>query len=146
MSLDLVSFCVGGLLCVFFLRIRRPPRSTLFPYTTLFRSARRAARIPDPVRRDVPRRRGAPAGVAVWTWPEVGHDLVAHQVVRSRGPEDRMGGGQLGGPGTVRGGAERAVRESRPAERGAGARARPGSRHAARAIAPAALCQSRTLE
>src|SRR3712207_8892886 len=25
----------------FFLRIRRPPRSTLFPYTTLFRSARR---------------------------------------------------------------------------------------------------------
>src|SRR3712207_8831011 len=25
----------------FFLMIRRPPRSTLFPYTTLFRSARR---------------------------------------------------------------------------------------------------------
>src|SRR3712207_8025835 len=25
-------------LCVFFLMIRRPPRSTLFPYTTLFRS------------------------------------------------------------------------------------------------------------
>src|SRR3712207_7110831 len=25
---------------VFFLMIRRPPRSTLFPYTTLFRSAR----------------------------------------------------------------------------------------------------------
>src|SRR5437764_5017027 len=24
--------------CFFFLRIRRPPRSTLFPYTTLFRS------------------------------------------------------------------------------------------------------------
>src|SRR6266508_5256825 len=34
----------GGLLCVFclffFLMIRRPPRSTLFPYTTLFRSPR----------------------------------------------------------------------------------------------------------
>src|SRR3712207_9001621 len=29
---------------VFFLMIRRPPRSTLFPYTTLFRSAR-ASRI-----------------------------------------------------------------------------------------------------
>src|SRR3712207_8284344 len=28
----------------FFLMIRRPPRSTLFPYTTLFRSARIAAR------------------------------------------------------------------------------------------------------
>src|SRR3712207_7612116 len=25
--------------CVFFLMIRRPPRSTLFPYTTLFRSS-----------------------------------------------------------------------------------------------------------
>src|SRR6266853_2856765 len=28
---------------VFFLMIRRPPRSTLFPYTTLFRSQRRPA-------------------------------------------------------------------------------------------------------
>src|SRR3989337_272220 len=28
------------LLCFFFLMIRRPPRSTLFPYTTLFRSGR----------------------------------------------------------------------------------------------------------
>src|SRR5436853_921180 len=27
-----------NLLCFFFLMIRRPPRSTLFPYTTLFRS------------------------------------------------------------------------------------------------------------
>src|SRR6266511_5042346 len=32
-----VSFCVF----LFFLMIRRPPRSTLFPYTTLFRSLRR---------------------------------------------------------------------------------------------------------
>ena len=31
----------GGGVCVFFfLMIRRPPRSTLFPYTTLFRSER----------------------------------------------------------------------------------------------------------
>src|SRR5690349_22416308 len=29
--------------CFFFLRIRRPPRSTLFPYTTLFRSLAMAA-------------------------------------------------------------------------------------------------------
>src|SRR5262245_66263539 len=28
----------------FFLMIRRPPRSTLFPYTTLFRSSRRGLR------------------------------------------------------------------------------------------------------
>src|SRR3712207_8344632 len=38
----------------FFLMIRRPPRSTLFPYTTLFRSARRdllvPRRAPRPVR------------------------------------------------------------------------------------------------
>src|SRR6266496_2996145 len=33
----------------FFLMIRRPPRSTLFPYTTLFRSPWAAARLPDQV-------------------------------------------------------------------------------------------------
>src|SRR5260370_21281611 len=31
----------------FFLMIRRPPRSTLFPYTTLFRSDYSYARVPD---------------------------------------------------------------------------------------------------
>src|SRR3712207_4221299 len=30
--------------CIFFLMIRRPPRSTLFPYTTLFRSSREVRR------------------------------------------------------------------------------------------------------
>src|SRR6266404_9376282 len=35
LPLDVVCF---GLFCFFFLMIRRPPRSTLFPYTTLFRS------------------------------------------------------------------------------------------------------------
>src|SRR2546429_3604475 len=29
----------GGIVFFFFLMIRRPPRSTLFPYTTLFRSS-----------------------------------------------------------------------------------------------------------
>src|SRR5256886_12017099 len=32
------SLIVGSILFFFFLMIRRPPRSTLFPYTTLFRS------------------------------------------------------------------------------------------------------------
>src|SRR6185436_20273287 len=32
----------------FFLMIRRPPRSTLFPYTTLFRSVARPPHMPDP--------------------------------------------------------------------------------------------------
>src|SRR2546429_9402278 len=34
----ILSFLVPSLLFFFFLMIRRPPRSTLFPYTTLFRS------------------------------------------------------------------------------------------------------------
>src|SRR3712207_7634700 len=37
----------------FFLMIRRPPRSTLFPYTTLFRSARLLADMADEVAADV---------------------------------------------------------------------------------------------
>src|SRR5258705_5594162 len=39
--------------------IRRPPRSTLFPYTTLFRSRDRASRRSDPCRTP-PRLRGRP--------------------------------------------------------------------------------------
>src|SRR5437764_3982661 len=35
----IVALC--SIFVVFFLMIRRPPRSTLFPYTTLFRSPRR---------------------------------------------------------------------------------------------------------
>src|SRR6266496_6062887 len=40
MLIHLLSHHFGFLLFFFFLMIRRPPRSTLFPYTTLFRSAR----------------------------------------------------------------------------------------------------------
>src|SRR6478735_11206730 len=47
-------------LCFFFVMIRRPPRSTLFPYTTLFRSPRApACRPPRPPR--PPPARPAPA-------------------------------------------------------------------------------------
>src|SRR6266511_5813032 len=38
------SASLSRCLFFFFLMIRRPPRSTLFPYTTLFRSARRPQR------------------------------------------------------------------------------------------------------
>src|SRR3712207_9034844 len=56
-------FIILFFLFFFFLMIRRPPRSTLFPYTTLFRSPRRegpappaaTARWPSPAR---PRRAG----------------------------------------------------------------------------------------
>src|SRR5438093_7509463 len=55
-------------LCVFFLRIRRPPRSTLFPYTTLFRSLSGRSRSAALARAGdggahVPLRLGAPAAV-----------------------------------------------------------------------------------
>src|SRR5438876_8635458 len=36
-----MCFALGVFLFFFFLMIRRPPRSTLFPYTTLFRSGAR---------------------------------------------------------------------------------------------------------
>src|SRR2546430_6486780 len=56
----------------FFLMIRRPPRSTLFPYTTLFRSP------PLPHRReDVPRiddQTGAPLHEGVVDIRMIGHD------------------------------------------------------------------------
>src|SRR3712207_9518856 len=38
--------------CVFFLMIRRPPRSTLFPYTTLFRSTALSAGGGGPTKRE----------------------------------------------------------------------------------------------
>src|SRR2546426_5735737 len=45
MSLVVFQDHHSGQSCFFFLMIRRPPRSTLFPYTTLFRS--HAGRRPD---------------------------------------------------------------------------------------------------
>src|SRR5258707_15117323 len=46
----------------FFLMIRRPPRSTLFPYTTLFRSGRLRATTPERRRAGGRGRRARPAG------------------------------------------------------------------------------------
>src|SRR3712207_8628397 len=48
----------------FFLMIRRPPRSTLFPYTTLFRSVP-SVELPEGVR--LPREPGEQAALAAWT-------------------------------------------------------------------------------
>src|SRR2546422_10878858 len=57
--------CVHPALLFFFLMIRRPPRSTLFPYTTLFRSLldRRIARALPPGGRGGDRRRHQAARV-----------------------------------------------------------------------------------
>src|SRR5215510_16040054 len=41
----MLYFCFFFFFCFFFLMIRRPPRSTLFPYTTLFRSRRQGRRL-----------------------------------------------------------------------------------------------------
>src|SRR2546430_14618259 len=41
LALRLLTAQLHSVLYFFFLMIRRPPRSTLFPYTTLFRSRRR---------------------------------------------------------------------------------------------------------
>src|SRR5438876_4529775 len=48
---------------LFFLMIRRPPRSTLFPYTTLFRSTIS----PGSTVNETPFRTSAPRGYAKWT-------------------------------------------------------------------------------
>src|SRR3712207_7230285 len=55
--------------------IRRPPRSTLFPYTTLFRSLERHQRIEAQILQRPIRRQGARR-----CDPEHGADLGAHEV------------------------------------------------------------------
>src|SRR5256886_10429473 len=84
--------------------IRRPPRSTLFPYTTLFRSLPSA--VPNPVMlrgTDFKRSRAKHLGqwASVREHPahavelrasrivEAGHIAAAHQVVVADDPEDR---------------------------------------------------------
>src|SRR5215216_3279461 len=52
-----MAFFVFLYIFFFFLMIRRPPRSTLFPYTTLFRSRPRGAHRPGPRPPDRPRER-----------------------------------------------------------------------------------------
>src|SRR2546422_11515090 len=84
--------------CFFFLMIRRPPRSTLFPYTTLFRSviAKRSTHAqPAPGWRTYQRFDGMegvlPEHVANQQSPEqsVGRDLRAQPAV-ARGSEVRL--------------------------------------------------------
>src|SRR5258705_6096144 len=58
MTLYVPSTCRASPHVFFFLMIRRPPRSTLFPYTTLFRSQQSSA---GQEGRHQPRRPGQPA-------------------------------------------------------------------------------------
>src|SRR5256885_17257112 len=87
--------------------IRRPPRSTLFPYTTLFRSLSRGRAVPEPA---LEARRGGDAGDLGGTRP----------VAR------RRAGGTGSAPGTARaGGADR-----RSVSLGTRGRSRPRQRAA----------------
>src|SRR5438034_11452291 len=65
---------------VFFLIIRRPPRSTLFPYTTLFRSPVRRQALPPPSARPrhLPRPRPAPRPPAEERSEEHTSELQSH--------------------------------------------------------------------
>src|SRR3712207_8584077 len=62
--------------------IRRPPRSTLFPYTTLFRSAQLPMRSHDVQRAGRVRREGREG--------EDGRDVVLEEDVDAVGVEDRV--------------------------------------------------------
>src|SRR3712207_9119308 len=68
-----------GISFFFFLMIRRPPRSTLFPYTTLFRSRALGAAVarPGPLRRlGRLRRRPAPDDLGL---PRLRHPVVQRE-------------------------------------------------------------------
>src|SRR2546426_4150837 len=69
--------------CVFFLMIRRPPRSTLFPYTTLFRSLQVRSEKPERRHlRDEVGREGPLAEVALDDRQDPVADEGAHRVDR----------------------------------------------------------------
>src|ERR1051325_7703874 len=75
-----------------FLRIRRPPRSTLFPYTTLFRSACAGAGARGIDRRERPRRacRAHQIGRAhVWT-PVTVRNLVCRLLLEKKNQERQL--------------------------------------------------------
>src|SRR3712207_7569648 len=64
--------------------IRRPPRSTLFPYTTLFRSATASA-----TARRITQETSAETGVSIGS-------PAAYEVLRIRSPRDRQARGDTG--------------------------------------------------
>src|SRR3712207_9433481 len=70
---------VEELECVIFLRMRRPPRSTLFPYPTLFRS-----------REEMSRTIYVPASQGAWRQPDVTL-VVRARIDRTAGDLGRSG-------------------------------------------------------
>src|SRR5262252_9909248 len=76
MLLFSLRLLISFYLFFFFLMIRRPPRSTLFPYTTLFRSRRHARR----ARRWAWRRRGLCARDRKSTRLNSSHTVISYAV------------------------------------------------------------------
>src|SRR6266540_2748782 len=70
----------------FFLMIRRPPRSTLFPYTTLFRSRPLAKQQLDPTHGTISQRSSAPAARSEEHTSELQshHDLVCRLLLEKK--------------------------------------------------------------
>src|SRR3712207_9215602 len=92
----------GLWLMLFFLMIRRPPRSTLFPYTTLFRSSAGARSAVIPARRVI-LATGAlerPMPVRGWTLPGVMTVGAGQTLLKAQGiaPTGRVGLAGCGPP------------------------------------------------
>src|SRR3989449_3622671 len=124
--------------------IRRPPRSTLFPYTTLFRS-RRASTILDGNLRAVPRPRDEIAA-AVGPHSQAAPASPARADAQGFAGPDRhpgfLAGGLRAGPEGRAGRAGRrqcAAPGSQSADRGAGRSGRAGRGPSARQVSPGCL-------
>src|SRR5256886_17340157 len=78
----------------FFLMIRRPPRSTLFPYTTLFRSHREGGRgigVEEQVRQATERTRRRTCVLQLYLGRRLAHLLEQHAAFWRRSEERRVG-------------------------------------------------------
>src|SRR6266487_819007 len=122
------SLKICGWFFVFFLMIRRPPRSTLFPYTTLFRSGSAAATARWFTGHGAcPAARNWTRASATWSRSAASTTATACYVTRRGGVTGRLaprmlvvydwcggdgpaGGGRCAGPGGVAGGVRRVVR------------------------------------
>src|SRR3712207_7076176 len=69
--------------------IRRPPRSTLFPYTTLFRSRRSLWPVAGPAEPFTARDLSALASAAPWILRSAAHDQPDQRPGRRPSPRDR---------------------------------------------------------
>src|SRR3712207_6981471 len=72
---------------VFFLMIRRPPRSTLFPYTTLFRSSRTPTSRTAESSRRVASSSWVTSPVSTWTLRTSSEHLSRRSCIRTRSEE-----------------------------------------------------------